>query len=47
MVPKGSMEDSKQGKQPKVLPSYDVYELQQLLPECQENHKGAIVAPIS
>ena len=39
MVP----EASKEGKQPKVLHSYDAYELQQLLPACQDNHNAAIV----
>lgn len=44
MVPECDMQASKEGQQPIVLPSYDVYEPQQ--PECHGNPKGAVVACI-
>lgn len=41
MVPEGTIKDSKEGKPPTVLPSYNTWEEQQ--PACEEDPKGARV----
>lgn len=46
MVPESAMQASKGGNQPKVLPSYDVYESQQA-PAEHDIPKGMVLARTS